>query len=108
MTNLIGQPRERILESILQPSKEVGPLYVPWKILTVDGKVLTGLKTASPGVAHKLAFQSEDGSVFLVALEDIDYHSFSDQSIMPSGLEKTMTLDELADLLTFLQEGHDR
>ena len=46
LTTLSGQmSRKRLLESILQPSKEVGPLYVPYRVLTVDGHVLTGLET---------------------------------------------------------------
>ncbi|MCO8120603.1 hypothetical protein NHH03_02550 [Stieleria sp. TO1_6] len=104
LTSLGGQTRERLLESILNPSKEVGPLYVPWKILTVDGKVLAGLKTATPGVGQKLSFQGADGEPFLVGLEEIEQHSFSDQSIMPAGLQKTMSIDELRDLLAFLSK----
>lgn len=103
LSNLSGQSRQRLLQSILQPSQEIGPLYVPWKILTTDGEVMIGLKTATPGVGQKLSFQAADGSQFLVALEEIDYHSFSDTSIMPDGLEKTMSISELRDLLAFLQ-----
>ncbi len=36
--------RRKILESILYPAKEIGPLYLPWKILTTDGRSLVGVK----------------------------------------------------------------
>ena len=103
LTTLSGtMTRRRVLESILQPSKEVGPLYVPWKILTVDGAVLTGLKLDAPGVGTDLKFQGADGNVFSVALPDIEVQEPVDQSIMPSGLEDALTIAELRDLVAFL------
>lgn len=35
--------KERLLESLLTPSKEIAPRYTPWLIETKDGRVLTGL-----------------------------------------------------------------
>ncbi|WP_436715687.1 PVC-type heme-binding CxxCH protein [Roseiconus lacunae] len=103
LTSLTGQSRARILKSILDPSAEVGPLYVPWKIVTLDGDVRVGLKLPRPGVGGSIAFQSTDGLPFYVKLEEIEMHSFSDQSIMPEGLEQTMSIGELRDLLAFLE-----
>ena len=103
LTPLKGQmTRGRLLESILLPSKEVGPLYVPWKILTVDGRVLTGLKIDETGAGKRLRFQGADGDLFEVALEEIDQQQPIKQSIMPSGLEDAMTIEELQDLIAFL------
>jgi putative heme-binding domain-containing protein len=107
LTTLAGQSRQRILKSILQPSAEIGPLYVPWKILTVDGEVLVGLKNARPGPNRSLSFQAADGSDFFVGLDEVEYHSLSDVSIMPAGLEETMRVDELRDLLAFLEAVED-
>lgn len=104
LTTLEGQDRKRILRSILQPSQEIGPLYVPWQILTVDGQVKTGLKLATPGVGQELTFQGADGKSFSVSLTDIEYHSPTDQSIMPAGLEKSMSITEIKDLLAFLTQ----
>ncbi len=88
LTTLAGQmTSHRLLESILLPSKEVGPLYVPWRVLTVDGKVLTGLKLDESGVGNSLRFQGADGNTFDVALKDIEVQEPIAQSIMPSGLE---------------------
>ena len=91
-----------MLESILLPGKEVGPLYVPWRVLTVDGKVLTGLKLDASGVGNRVRFQGADGNIFEVALEDIEAQDPVEQSIMPSGLEDALTIDELRDLVAFL------
>ncbi|MCH5377360.1 MAG: c-type cytochrome, partial [Planctomycetes bacterium] len=103
LSTLSGQmtPR-RLMESILQPSKEIGPLYVPWRVITVDGHILTGLKLDAPGVGNSLRFQGADGMVFEVPLQDIEQQEPTDQSIMPTGLETTMSIEELRDLTAFL------
>jgi hypothetical protein len=93
---------KRLLESILEPSKEVGPLYVPWRVLTVDGNVLTGLKLDASGVGNSLRFQGADGMTFNVPLGDIEAQDPIAQSIMPAGLEDAMSIDELRDLIAFL------
>jgi putative membrane-bound dehydrogenase-like protein len=103
LSRLEGQTREKLIESILLPSREIGPLYVPWKVLTTDGEVRIGLRTTAPGVGRKLSFQDAAGEQFLLSLEQIEFHQPSDQSIMPNGLEKTMTIDEFRDLLAFLE-----
>lgn len=103
LTTLAGTTtQERILESILLPSKEIGPMYVPWKVLTVDGDVIVGLKLDKAGVGNRRQFQTADGKIVGVALEDIERQEPVKTSIMPKGLEKTMSLEELKDLLAFL------
>lgn len=94
----------RLLESILMPSKEIGPLYVPYKILTVDGKVLTGLKLDGSGAGESMRFQGADGNEFRVAMNDIEVQEPIGQSIMPTGLQESMSIDEFKDLMAFLLE----
>ena len=106
LTRVAGQmTRPRMLESILNPSKEVGPLYVPWTVLTGDGHVLTGLKMDRPGAKNQLRLQGADGNIFEVPRDEIEQLQPSEKSIMPVGLEDSMTLDELADLIAFLSES---
>ncbi|MCA9139627.1 MAG: c-type cytochrome [Planctomycetales bacterium] len=105
LTTLSGNmTKTRLLDSILHPSKEVGPLYVPWRVLKTDGSVLTGLKLDAAGVGNRLRFQGADGNVFEVGLDEIDQQEPVEQSIMPTGLESTMSIGELRDLIAFLSE----
>ena len=97
---------QRLLESILLPNKEIGPLYVPYRILTVNGQVLTGLKLDGSGAGASMRFQGADGQQFTVAMADIDLLEPVQQSIMPTGLHDTMTVDEFRDLIAFLQSKH--
>ena len=103
LTRLAGQmSRERLLESILLPSREMGPLYVPWRVLTVDGKVLSGMRLEKSGASDKMSFLGAEGQAFEVPLVDIEAVEPSPQSIMPEGLVGNMSLDEFRDLLAFL------
>ena len=71
-------------------------------MLTVSGQVLTGLKLDKSGVGNSLRFQGADGMTFEVSLTEIETQDPLAQSIMPAGLENTMSLDELRDLVAFL------
>jgi putative heme-binding domain-containing protein len=103
LTLLAGQmDRRRIIESILQPSKEVGPLYVSWRVLTEDGRVLSGVKLNAAGVGNRVRFAGADGNIFEVPLEEIREQQPSEESIMPRKLEETMSIDEFRDLVAFL------
>ncbi len=104
LTQLYGQSnRRRILESILMPSREVGPLFVQWRVLTVDGQVLTGMRMDKAGKNNSVQFLGAEGGVFEVPLADIETQSPMPQSIMPEGLEEAMSIEELRDLMAFLE-----
>ncbi len=103
LSTLSGQmTARRLMESILEPSKEIGPLYVPWRVLRSDGQILTGLKLDASGVGQAVRFQGADGMIFEVSLEEIEEQEPIRQSIMPTGLEQTMSIQELRDLAAFL------
>ncbi len=92
--------REQLLESILDPSKTIEPIYNTSVVLTTDGEVITGLKIAED--EQKLQIRSADGKDHEVAKDEIESFKIQPQSIMPTGLAAAMTSQELADLLAFL------
>ncbi len=96
------QDRKRVLGSIVQPSREIGPLYVPWQILTTDGRVLSGVKLHAPGVGEKVRYLASNGETFDLSLTEIEEQKMSDVSIMPNGLCNTLSDSELTDLLALL------
>jgi hypothetical protein len=63
---------------------------------------LNGLKLDASGVGHAIRFQGADGMIFEVPLEEIEQQEPLRQSIMPTGLEQTMSIEELQDLAAFL------
>jgi putative heme-binding domain-containing protein len=103
----VGSSAEKLLDSIVHPSREVAPLYVPWTVLTNDGRLLTGLKLNGGGIGNAQRYLANDGSFFDVDLNEIDVQKPTDQSIMPDGLLRSLSDQEIRDLLTFLQTSAD-
>jgi hypothetical protein len=95
--------RKRLLESILDPSREIGPLYTTWKILTADGQVLTGSKLNGGGVGTNLKYLAADGTTFELPLKEIQEQQPSPISIMPADAVRNLTMQEVRDLLAFLE-----
>jgi putative membrane-bound dehydrogenase-like protein len=94
--------RERIISSILQPSQEVAPHYQPWLLVTDDGKSHTGLRLPKGGDDGVEEYADSDGNQFSLSSERIELRQAAAASIMPEGLEKTVSIADLRDLVTFL------
>lgn len=91
---------EWLLETILEPSKQMAPQYTPWQIVTKDGKTLVGLPRRKGGSGE--AYLGIDGKEFSVKKPDIEFHREMPTSIMPKGLLQSMTIQELNDLMAFI------
>lgn len=97
--------RQRLIESILQPSAEMAPQYTPWVLETDDGRVLTGLRLPQGGDNGKESYADSEGKRFTLRSEQVEYRTPSKASIMPQGLEQTVSVQDLRDLLAFLEQG---
>ena len=89
-----------LLETILDPDRDMAPQYTPWNIVTTDGRQLIGLPRRKGGNSE--AYLGVNGKEFTVKKEQIDFHKESATSIMPRGLLQTMTNKEVRDLFAFL------
>lgn len=94
--------RGKILESILHPSGEMAPMYVPWKVLTRDGRALIGMKLNVGSGGNVFRYLAADGSIFEIPLGEVESQEPSSESIMPTGLLDTLSEAEVKDLLAFL------
>lgn len=95
--------KRRLLESILQPSREIAPRYEAWLLETDEGKVLTGLRLAQGGDNGEERYADAKGETFKLRSDQIESRQVSQTSIMPSGLEQTVSVQDLRDLLAFLE-----
>jgi len=94
--------RDELLESILLPSHSIPPQYQTYTLTTVDGKVLTGLITRESNEAIEL--RTADLAEHRVARKALESLIPATVSLMPDGLEKSLSTQELADLLAFLAQ----
>jgi putative membrane-bound dehydrogenase-like protein len=96
--------RERLVQSMVDPSREIAPMFTNWSILTKDGEVKTGIHIGDE-VDGRIKFADQNGRVFHVHPDDIDRRQESSQSVMPAGLAENLTKQELRDLVAFLQRS---
>ena len=101
--------RNDILESVLIPSLSVAENYRLETITTLSGQTHTG-RIISEGDYRsekiRLSLDPLDaGKVVVIDKKEIDQHQSSPTSPMPSGLLDTLTLEEVRDLLAYLESG---
>jgi len=95
-----GMSRERLLESILQPNKEVSPYLRTWVITMKDGKAHSGIALRRGGNSE--VYRGIDGKEIRLDKRQIKSKIEGTHSLMPPGLALTLTPSELRDLLAFL------
>ncbi len=94
--------RREILESIMYPSKVISDQYVGISV-KLDGEFLSGM-LAGESDSH-LTLINASGDRIDVSKAEIVERGPSDVSIMPEGLLDVMSLQELVDLMLFLEKG---
>ena len=94
--------RQKLAESILEPSKEISPQFTTWAIETTGGKVLTGMLLGEE-VNGDLRLGNNLGEVFFVPFKEIESRTPLKTSIMPEKLHESMTIDEFRDLIAYLE-----
>lgn len=91
---------KKLLESILQPSREIAPQYTNWTIETKEGKIHQGL------IVHenqgKTTVGDAQGKTVTIATVDIVERTPQRASLMPEKLADQLTVTELSDLLAYL------
>ena len=96
--------RSRVLESILQPAREVGPAFQPYAVNLADGRVLTGISVSTNERERTEKFLTADGSELAVPMAQIEHRVPLSTSIMPAGLEQGLSDDDLRNLLSLLEQ----
>jgi len=94
-------PRE-LLESILEPSKQIAPEFAATILITITGKTLEG--RVSEDDNQKLILHTADALAepLVLSKEDIDERHLSTTSTMPEGLLDRLQKPEILDLLAYL------
>ncbi|HKI36020.1 MAG TPA: PQQ-dependent sugar dehydrogenase [Gemmataceae bacterium] len=92
--------RAQILESLLEPSKNIEPQYVTYLLETTDGKVHTGLlgSKTDTEVVLKVVGDKE----VRVPSAKVERLAPQPKSLMPELLLRDLTAEQAADLLEFL------
>jgi putative heme-binding domain-containing protein len=98
----IGRIRSErdLLEAILYPSLSFVRSYEPVQIVTTSGKVYSGLVQDESGESVTLAIDAQ--KKVQIRHAQVELRQPGKVSVMPAGLEKQLTAQELADVVKFL------
>ena len=96
-----SRSRQQVVDSIINPSAEFAPQYQAWIVNTVDGQLHTGLQLDHKA-GGKIDLTLRDGGSKTFSAAEIENYFAAPASLMPSGLESTMTVEEFRDLVQFL------
>ncbi|MFG0336208.1 MAG: PVC-type heme-binding CxxCH protein, partial [Maioricimonas sp. JB049] len=91
---------EQLLSNVFDPSLVIGPGYQARQLLTVEGRVLTGLPVEE--TERRVILKIQGGKLETIPREEIEEYRTSEVSMMPEGIEKQLTPQELADLFAYL------
>jgi putative heme-binding domain-containing protein len=98
-----------LLESIIDPSKEISDQYAAITITTTDGKVVTGRIVNYAGDAMSVMTNMLDpNGLVRVSARRVESIEKSKVSMMPEGLLDTLKEDEILDLVAYLLSRGDR
>jgi hypothetical protein len=98
-----SQTRDHVLESILQPSKEIAPLYTLWTIKTKKGETIDGMLLRRDGQSNEVYVDSNAQEIHVKESDVID-RKMRKESLMPEDLVNGMTDQELRDLIALLTQ----
>jgi putative heme-binding domain-containing protein len=96
-----NQPKPAILLHILAPDHEITQGFAAYTVATRDGRVLTGLIGSETPTS--ITLKQPLGKEETILREQVDEISAGKQSLMPQGLEKSISRQEFADLLAYLK-----
>ncbi len=93
-----------IMADILDPNRAIADRYELWTIEKINGEKLSGIissETPAAIIIHNAAAQQ-----IIVPRREIKIMQVAESSAMPAGLEASVSVKEMADILAFLKNIH--
>ena len=101
ITDVRIKEKEALLSDILDPNRMVEARWMAYQIDTKDGRAFSGLIAAE--TSTEVTVKMAGGLTDVIPRSNIKAMKCLDQSLMPVGLEASITADQMADLLAFLK-----
>ena len=93
--------QEQLLIDILQPSKAIDNNYVSYTVVTADGQTLVGIIAAE--TASSVTLKMPENKVMSLLRSEIEELRSNGISLMPDGLERDLSKQDMADLISFIK-----
>jgi putative heme-binding domain-containing protein len=100
LAGLKNRTPEAMLIAILDPNQAVEDRFLQYTAVTVQGRIFSGMLAAETGSSITLA--GPEGKRQDILRGDIEELTSSGKSLMPDGMEKQLTPQDLSDLFAYL------
>jgi putative heme-binding domain-containing protein len=102
LTGVAGRfSRDDLFIAIALPNRDVSPRYQTTTVATTEGQVYTGLVVYDS--VDGIVLRNATNQTFRIEAEEIETRKTLSTSLMPSGLLKDLTPQDLADLYAYLR-----
>ena len=101
ISDVRNRSRQALLHDILDPNSKLEPRFAACIVVTVDGRTFNGLLESESSASVTLHLP--EGREVTLPRTDVEEIRTSDISLMPEGVEKDITVRQMADLLEFLK-----
>jgi len=89
-----------LLTEILDPNRNVDSRYLAYVAVTRSGRTFTGLLASES--ATSITLRAQEGNEQVLLRSELDELQGSGKSLMPEGLEKELSKQDIADLIAYL------
>jgi putative membrane-bound dehydrogenase-like protein len=100
LAGLTTKSPQYLLTAILDPSMEVDSRYVEYMAATKTGRLFMGILASE--TATSITLRGQEGKDYALLRSDLDELRSTGKSLMPEGLERDLTRQDLADLIAFV------
>ncbi|HEU4996653.1 MAG TPA: PVC-type heme-binding CxxCH protein, partial [Gemmatimonadaceae bacterium] len=101
LSGVRNQPVDALLLHIIVPDYEIAPGFAAYAVQTRDEHTLFGrLESEAPG---SITLKDAAGQSHTILRADVKSMTAATSSLMPAGLEQTMSSQDLADLIAYLK-----
>jgi len=102
LTDVAGtRPMEFIIESIMDPSKEIASGFESFLVITTDSQYITGVKTKEDDKMIEIG--QATGELIKIPKDRISRIAPQKKSAMPGNFRELMTMKDFHDILAYLQ-----
>ena len=102
LSGIRNQPPDALLLHIVVPDYDITPGYEAYTVLTRDDRTLFGrLESEAP---NSITLRDAAGQAHTILRTDVRSMTASTSSLMPSGLDQAMSVQDLADLIAYLKQ----
>ena len=103
LSGVNNKTKEELLTSILNPSYAIEPHYVHYIVTTKDGQIHDGvIASETPGSITLRGGTENDETILRTNIAEVRASSVS---LMPEGLEQSMSRQDIADVIAYLRAG---